>query len=57
MSVHLLGIHVIPPPVSMLSNCQTSLKGEIHQHAIHLTLVVYMIASTEYIPLNITYFD
>lgn len=44
MSVHLLGIHVVPPPDSMLSDCQTSLKGESHQHILHHTLAVYMIA-------------
>lgn len=55
MSVCLLGIHAVPPPDSMLSDCQTSLKSENHQHMLHLTLDVYMIASMEYIPAYITY--
>lgn len=52
MSVHLL-IHAVPPPDSMLSNCQTSLKGERHHH----TFLVYMIARKKLIPVNITLMD
>lgn len=43
MSVHLLGIHAVPPPDSMLSDCQTSLRGESHQRT-RRSLVIYMIA-------------
>lgn len=52
MSVHLL-IHAAPPPDSMLSNCQTSLKGESYHH----TFLVYMIARKKLNPANITLMD
>lgn len=57
MSVHLLGIHAVLPSDCVLSNCQTSLKGVNHRHTLHVTSLVYMTASKEYIPAYIPYFD
>lgn len=42
LSAHVFDIHAVPPSDSMLSDCQTSLRGECHQHILRHTLVVYM---------------
>lgn len=58
MSVHLLGIHAVPPPDCMLSVCQTSRRGESHQR-VWRSVVIFMIAihSSQHYWLRMIFWD